>query len=131
MVTVPASQAEAISVCSMLISPMLEQASLALAVPVLAGELSSPIFSETFIGQVMSGSVVSSIVMVWSHVVSPPLPSSAFQVRMIVPVLPQLSIVTSEWEISAVPQLSEPVADPLAAGVVSSPHSTVFHRQDM
>src|SRR5439155_1573109 len=58
------------------------------------------------------------------HVSKLPQSSVAFQVRVIVPVLPQAEVNESSWLIVTAPQVSLPVALPVAAGLVSPVHST-------
>src|SRR6202163_2553282 len=96
------------------------------ALPVAAG-LVSPVHSTVLLaGQVIEGFVVSMIVIVWTHVSKLPQSSVAFQVRVIVPVLPQAEVKLSSWLIVTPPQVSDPVALPVAAGLVSPVHSTVL-----
>ena len=54
-----------------------------------------------------------------------PHASVAVQVRVIVSVLPQPGTELSLKVIATVPQMSEPVAMPVADGSVDIPHSTV------
>ena len=81
--------------------------------------------SVTSGGQVISGGVVSTTVMVCTQVELLPDSSVAVHVRTIVPALPQLG---SHWllcVIVTVPQVSVAVAWPVALGVVSAGHSRV------
>src|SRR3989441_5947564 len=76
-------------------------------------------------GQVIDGLVVSTTVMVWSQVAKLPQLSVAFQVRVMTPVLPQPGAKASVWLMATLPQVSLPVAVPVAMGSVETVHSTV------
>ena len=96
------------------------------AVPVAAG-LVSPVHSTVALsGQVIDGGVVSTTVIVCAQLVLCPHWSVAVQVRVIVSVFPQPGTETSLLLIVTVPQVSEPVAEPLAATLVSAGHSSVW-----
>ena len=73
----------------------------------------------------MTGEVVSTMVTIWSALVLLPHSSVAVHVRVIVSVLPQPGTLESLDVIVTLPQVSEPVASPVAAGLVSPVHSTV------
>src|SRR5207253_8024842 len=101
------------------------QVSEPLAEPFASG-LVSPVHSTVVSpGQVMDGGVVSTIVIVCVQVEVFPQSSVTVQVRLIVPVLPQAGVKESSWPVLTEPQVSEPLAEPFAAGVVSPVHSTV------
>jgi len=101
------------------------QVSAPVAVPVAAGSVGSVHSTVASAGKVNDGGVVSTTVIVWSKDVAFPHASVAVQVRVIVSVLPQLAADTSLKVIATVPQVSAPVAEPVAAGSVGSVHSTV------
>src|SRR5258705_1223508 len=63
--------------------------------------------------------------MVCTQVSKLPQSSVAFEVRVMTPVLPQPGAKASVWLMATLPQVSLPVAEPWAAGVVSPVHSTV------
>src|SRR6185503_12521746 len=86
----------------------------------------SPVHSTVVLaGQVIDGLVVSTTVMVWSQVAKLPQSSVAFQVRVMTPVLPGPGAKASVWLMTTLPQVSLPVAMPVALGSVEAVHSTV------
>jgi len=76
-------------------------------------------------GQVITGGVVSTTVIVWTQVETLPHSSVAVQVRVMVSVLPQPGSDVSLCVIATVPQVSVAVAWPVALGEVSAGHSRV------
>jgi hypothetical protein len=60
------------------------QASVAVAVPVAAGSVEAPQATVTLAGQVITGGVVSTTVIVWAHEAALPQESVAVQVRVMV-----------------------------------------------
>ena len=104
---------------------MLPQMSDPVAMPVASGEVDIPHSTVTSGGQTMVGGVVSTIVMIWVQVLVSPQSSVAVQVRVMVPVLPQAGAKLSLKVMLTPPQLSDPVAMPVASGEVDMPHSTV------
>src|ERR1043166_2541459 len=78
----------------------LPQVSLPVAKPCVAGVV-SPVHSMGGLGgQVIDGLRVSTTVMVWTQVAKLPQSSVAFQVRVMMPVLPQPGAKTSVWLIA-------------------------------
>ena len=100
-------------------------ASVPVAVPVAEGAVDEPHSTVTLAGQAMLGLVVSTIVIVWLHDAEWPQPSMTVQVRVMTPVFPQAAANASLLETVTLPHASLPVAEPVVAGVVGSPHSTV------
>ena len=99
--------------------------SVAVAEPVAEGPVGSPHSTVASAGQVMTGGVVSTTVIVWTQEAVLPQSSVAVQVREMVSVLPQPGAEESEKLTEASPQESLAVAEPVAEGPVGSPHSTV------
>src|SRR5439155_25109181 len=104
----------------------LPQVSLPVAVPVAVGSVEAVHSTVLLAGQLMVGAVVSTTVMVWSQVLLLPQSSVAFQCRVMVLVLPQPVTSVSVWLMAALPQVSLPVAVPVAVGSVEAVHSTVL-----
>ena len=102
------------------------QVSLPEAVPVLPGAGMVGHSSVTAAGQVIDGGVVSRTVIVCAQVLLFRHESVAFHVRVIVPVYPHAGANVSLSVMVTVPQVSLPVAVPLAPEVVSPVHSTVL-----
>src|SRR5712692_1464280 len=100
---------------------------LEVAMPVLLGSVESPHCSSLFAGQLIAGAVVSTKMIVWSHIAVLPQLSVAVQVRLM-PGLPvQLAVIgASLWSmVTTPPQLSPlEVAMPVLLGSVESPHCT-------
>src|SRR5262245_45664575 len=71
----------------------------------------------------IEGLVVSTTVMIWSQVATLPQASVAVQVRVMTPVLPQPGAKASVWLIATLPQVSLPVAVPVALGPVGAVHA--------
>src|SRR5712692_1235161 len=106
---------------------------LEVAMPVLLGSVESPHCSSLFAGQLIAGAVVSTKMIVWSHIAVLPQLSVAVQVRLM-PGLPvQLAVIgASLWSmVTTPPQLSPlEVAMPVLLGSVESPHcSSLFAGQ--
>src|SRR5439155_10576561 len=104
----------------------LPQVSLPVAVPVAVGSVEAVHSTVLLAGQLMVGAVVSTTVMVWSQVLLLPQASVAFQCRVMVLVLTQPVTSVSVWLMAALPQVSLPVAVPVAVGSVEAVHSTVL-----
>ena len=104
---------------------VLPQLSDPVAMPVASGNVDIPHSTLASGGQTMLGGVVSTIVMIWVQLVVNPQLSVAVQVRVMVPVLPQAGSKLSLKVMFTPPQLSDPVAIPVASGEVDIPHSTV------
>jgi len=98
------------------------QLSVAVAVPLAAGVIGSRQLMVTLTGQVMTGGVISCIVIVCRQVDTLPQASVAVQVRAIVLLPGQLPTALESLKviIGAGSQLSVAVAVPLAAGVTGS-----------
>ena len=115
-----------------MISATAEQLSAPVAIPVFAGEVSSSHSIVKSIGQVITGGVVSSTLIVCTQVLKLPQASVALHVLEIVyiycgqPTVPcvltSLKVMTTS---SGAEQLSIPVAIPVLFGEVSSSHSIV------
>lgn len=105
----------------------LPHVSLPVAEPVTDGSIEPETHSTCVSGtSVIVGLVVSTMFMVCSEVFVSPQAFVAVQVRTNEPVFPQPSdIGPSECEIVTSPQVSLPVAEPVAAGSVEPVHSTV------
>src|SRR5207247_2096488 len=101
------------------------QASVTVGVPVALGSVESVQDTVVFAGQVIAGGVVSTTVIVCWQVLLLPHASVAVKVRVIVSVLPQPGTLVSLNVTVVAPQVSEAVAVPVAAGLVSPVHSTV------
>ena len=104
------------------------QLSVAVAVPVLAGNVLAVHSIVTLIGHVMTGGVLSSTVIICVHVLMLPQSSVAFHVRSIVYSCGQVgdAVVTSAYVIVGMTsQLSVAVAEPVLAGNVLAVHSIV------
>src|SRR5437867_10510043 len=104
----------------------LPQVSLPVAVPVALGAV-EPVHSTMASGTLLIvGAVVSTMVMVWVDWAVLPQASVAVQVRTNEPVLPHWPLIgPSLWVIVTVPQVSRPVAVPVALGAVEPLHSTM------
>src|SRR6185503_135242 len=104
----------------------LPQVSLAVGLPVALGSV-EPVHSTVASGtSLIVGAVVSTMVMVWVDRAVLPQTSVAVQVRTNEPVLPHWSLIApSLCVIVTVPQVSLPVAVPVALGAVEPVHSTV------
>ena len=103
------------------------QLSVAVAVPVPAGNVLSVHWIVTFPGQVMVGTPESITSIVWRHVLVLPHPSVADQVRLMVCNKGQTPGTTTSLKVitGLRIQLSVAVADPVLAGKVLSVHSIV------
>ena len=110
---------------SLKVMVVLPQMSDPVAMPVASGEVDIPHSTVASGGQTMAGGVVSTTVMIWVQVLVNPHSSVAVQVRVMVPVLPQAGAKLSLKVMFTPPQLSDPVAIPVASGEVDMPHSTV------
>lgn len=106
---------------------VLSQLSVAVAVPVLAGNVLAVHNTVIFAGHVIEGAALSSTKITWTQEAELPQSSEAFQVLLIVYSCGQFpAIVTSEEVIVGVPsQLSVAVAVPVLAGKVLAVQSTV------
>jgi hypothetical protein len=104
------------------------QLSVAVAVPVFAGNVLAAQSMVTLAGQTIAGAKLSSTKIVCTHVLELPQPSVAVHVRVIVSSCGQLpETVTSVEAITGAPsQLSVAVAVPVFAGNVLSVHSIVI-----
>src|SRR5580765_5966077 len=102
------------------------QVSLPVAVPVALGAV-EPVHSTTASGtSLIVGTVVSTMVMVCVDWAVLPQASVAVQVRTNEPVLPHWPLIgPSLCVIETVPQVSLPVAVPVALGAVEPVHSTI------
>jgi hypothetical protein len=100
-------------------------ASVAVAVPVAFAVVSAGHWSVKFVGQVMTGGVMSRTVRVWTQLVLLPQRSVAVQVRAMTKVLPQFVVMTSLNVTFAAPQRSVAVATPFGAVLVSAGQSKV------
>jgi hypothetical protein len=109
----------------MLATPL--QASVAVAVPVAAGNVEAPQATVTSTGQVITGGVVSTTVIVCTHEAVLPQESVAVQVRVMTELPAQVPACTTSLEVMlATPlQASVAVAVPVAAGNVEAPQATV------
>jgi hypothetical protein len=107
----------------MLATPL--QASIAVALPVATGSVEASQATVTLVGHVITGGVVSTAAIVCGPLMLFPQASVAVQVRVITLVLPQPGALVSAWLIVTSPQVSNPVAVPVVAGLVSPLHSTV------
>src|SRR5438132_8380068 len=99
------------------------QVSEPLAMPVLSGVVSAGHSRTLSPGQAMLGLVVSTTSICCTHVEKLLHSSVAVQVPKIVLVPPQPGVTASSEVMVTVPQVSEPVAMPVLAGVVSAGHS--------
>src|SRR5690606_41697740 len=109
-------------------APRIVQLSVAVASPNTLGNISSSHSTVTLAGQVITGGVVSSTVIVCTQSLALPQLSTAVHVRSIVYVSGQLpGMVVSEYPtpLTAALQLSVAVASPKTLGSISSSHSTV------
>ena len=102
------------------------QPSVAVAVPVPAGDVSPPHSTTIPAGHVITGPVVSTTIMVCAQDEVFPHSSIAVHVLVIVSVFPQPGITVSVKDTVVVPQPSVAVAVPVAAGVVSVPPPPVM-----
>ena len=119
---------EATVISSNVIEGTRSQLSVALAMPVWAGKVLSVHSIVTFTGQVMSGAVLSSMVITCRHVLKLPQSSVAFQVRLIVYSCTQVveaTVMSSNVIAGTRSQLSVALAMPVWAGSVLSVHSIV------
>lgn len=106
--------------------PGIEQLSVAVAVPVLAGSVLAVHCIVTFDGHKITGGVLSSTVMVCIHVDVLPHPSVADQVRVIVNSWAHApATITSLEVMTGTEQLSVAVAEPVLAASVLAVHSMV------
>lgn len=101
--------------------------SIAVALPVLAGAVSSPHWMVILAGQVMTGAVLSSTTMTCTHAVLLPQPSVAVHVRLMVCSCGQPPAVVTSLKVTTgiAAQLSVAVAVPVFAGSVLAVHSIV------
>src|SRR5437899_12146565 len=95
----------------------------AVATPVLLVEVSAGHSSTRFVGQVMTGPVVSRTVMVWTHEAKLPQASVAVQVRAMIFVPLQLLVTESEYITVTGLHVSLAVATPVTLVVVMAGHS--------
>lgn len=92
----------------------------------VASQRPGSLLTVIFAGQLIVGSIVSKTVITCEQVVMFEHRSVAVQVLVITSVLPQPGEEESAKDIVTVPQRSVPVAVPVFAGEVSSPHSKVI-----
>jgi hypothetical protein len=108
---------------------LVSQLSVAVALPFVATLVSALQSIETLSGQVMTGGVLSTMVMTWSQVLLLPHSSVAVQVRVITLSSGQLPEATLSLSVIAMfpfaEQLSVAVATPVVAELLSSLHSTL------
>jgi hypothetical protein len=102
------------------------QVSLAVAIPVSNGSVGPEHSTVLSLGQVITGGVVSTIVIFCTQLALLPQASVAVQVRVITPLLPQPGTNVSLNVTVASVHASVPVAIPVAAGSVAPVHSTVL-----
>lgn len=113
-------------VTSLNVTVGVEQLSVAVAEPVVAGSVLTVHWMVTFAGHEMTGGVLSSTNMIWTHVDELLHASVAVHVLVIVLSWGQPpAIVTSENVTAGIEQLSVAVAVPVLAGSVLSEHSIV------
>ena len=103
------------------------QLSVAAAVPVPAAAVAASHSTVTFAGQVMSGAVVSIMVMVWVQLLLLPQSSVAVQVRVMLDAPAQLpaAMLSDKAMTGVLVQLSVAVAEPVSAAAVEASHSRV------
>ena len=103
------------------------QLSVAAALPVLTGAVEASHATVTLAGQVMTGAVASTTVIVWPQLLLLPQSSVAVQVRVMMDASAQLpDAMLSDEVITGVPvQLSVAVPVPVPAAAVEASHSTV------
>ena len=103
------------------------QLSVAAAVPVPAAAVAASHSTVTFAGQVMSGAVVSIMVMVWVQLLLLPQLSVAVQVRVMLDAPAQLpaAMLSDKAMTGVLVQLSVALAVPVSAAAVEASHSTV------
>src|SRR5205823_11378543 len=101
------------------------QPSWAIATPVTFVRVSPGHSRTRFVGSVKAGGVVSRTVMVCTQLALLPQESVAVQRREITRLPPQALVTVSLKLTTTEPQLSWPVAVPVAAGAVLAPHSSV------
>ena len=101
--------------------------SVAVALPVMGGSLGVLHWTVASGGQVITGAVVSTTVMAWTHELLLPAQSVAVQVRVITMVLRQVpgAVLSVKVTIGAGSQLSVAVALPVTPGSVEVLHWTV------
>jgi hypothetical protein len=103
-----------------------EQLSVAVAEPVLAGRVLAVHCIVTLAGHDTVGAIRSFTVMIWLHVLELPQASVAFHLRVIILSCGHApATTTSVDEITAVEQLSAPVAVPVLAGNELAVHEIV------
>ena len=111
------------------IEGMASQLSVAVAIPVLAGNVLAVHSIVIFGGQVIIGAWLSFIVIICSHVLLLPQSSVAFQILVIPPPCeqdPPAMVTSLKVIIGALSQLSVAVALPVLAGNVLAIHSIVI-----